>query len=401
MAKAAAAVRKLVRSASTGRGDGNRQPACRADAGIVGQHIALDLVPFVLTRHVRIARSGAYSSSSLPPPAKPLSLFFAGAPGVGKTLFETRLRQHLFTDADADGLGSGVVVINGGDYSDPNRKYELRRALVRAVAEQVLRCPLSMVVLNEVRLVAPGVLEALTHVLGRQQPVRMEDFGGTSIDFRRAVFVFTSNAAGDTIAALTDGLLRYKTSRSELDYDDYREVLREELAAVSPWITFKGLIDYYVPFLPMRAAQVREFAQRALEARNCSGVAHGDFAHLTWTPEVPLHLAGLVLAGETNSPFGLGSVEMELDVHVMARVSQEIRRTKFIPRHTAVHVSVLGGGSGGVRQQGSGDWEAREQDGDDIHNSVRAAKEAAAATLSIRLRPTHNPTSTPLPKQEL
>ncbi len=173
-------------------------------AGIVGQHIASDLVPYLVVSEFFLSLFSPLLSQHRPPflpahlrdeaPRKPLVLAFVGTTGVGKTEFERQLRRAVFAGAHPDGLADGALVLSGNDYRDGAAAATLHRTLRDRVARQVWACPRSLIVVDEAQFVADGVLDALVDLLGFQQPVVVEPYG--AIDFRRATVILTSMDGG-------------------------------------------------------------------------------------------------------------------------------------------------------------------------------------------------------------
>ena len=124
-------------------------------------------------------------------PRRPLSLAFVGKTGVGKTEFEKVLARLVMRHVNEDGNGPGILRIFMGEYRDESRLAEYQSNLRWRIAQHVWKCPRAMIVLDELHLVADGVLDVLMDILGNQQPVPIPKMG-TSVDFRRATFIFTS-----------------------------------------------------------------------------------------------------------------------------------------------------------------------------------------------------------------
>jgi hypothetical protein len=75
----------------------------------------------------------------------------------------------------------------------------------------------------------------------------------------------------------------------------FADQLQAELGHAAPIL--RGLVDAFVPFLPMGPAQVRLAAVRHLQAYACRGARDGQFADLGWSEDVLDHVVALVMAG--------------------------------------------------------------------------------------------------------
>lgn len=259
--------------------------------GVIGQHIAIKAVTTAIVGHLKSTNA-----------KKPLVLFFAGVPGVGKTFLEQLLRRHLFRDSDADGRCSGVLVISGADYREevlPNGN-SLMRLLRNRVANQIYKCPRSLIVIDEVQFMMADLLSSLVDFMGFNQPV---DYAGyTALDFRKATFLLTSNTGSAVIHNVTLKALT-TTPREALTYDIYAPFLQSILAKDDMMLAFKNRVDYYIPFLPMGLEQVAQGMHRFLQEYRCHGMRDKRFTDMLWDPAVPSFLARKIIPVSNPIPF--------------------------------------------------------------------------------------------------
>jgi ATP-dependent Clp protease ATP-binding subunit ClpA len=129
---------------------------------------------------------------------------FMGSTGLGKTELEKQLRRAIFTRADQDGHGSGTLVVSGADYRENNTLAALQDNLRTQVVDQVRKCPHSIIVIDEIQFVADDVLDAMVDMLGYNQPVLTKKYG--AVDFRRAIFIFTTMDGGGLVQAQVCGV---------------------------------------------------------------------------------------------------------------------------------------------------------------------------------------------------
>eukprot|EP00041_Stephanoeca_diplocostata_P011461 m.190202 g.190202 ORF g.190202 m.190202 type:complete len:515 (+) comp18546_c0_seq2:69-1613(+) len=221
---------------------------------IIGQHIAMSVVPFVVSEHLRAKVL----------PKKPLVISLVGPPGVGKTEFETRLRRSLFTDAGINGDNAGTHVVSGVDYRDANEANTIE--MVKDIAKQVQMCPQSLVVLDEVQFMHAGTMDYLVDVLGYRQPVTIAGVG--TVDFRRSIFILTSNVGSSEIMHLVENNDDIK-NRSTMTYSMFADLLKQKLQEKEYWIAYKNRVDYFVPFLPMDVESVKLAVQQHLVKYSC------------------------------------------------------------------------------------------------------------------------------------
>eukprot|EP00053_Salpingoeca_punica_P011040 m.98934 g.98934 ORF g.98934 m.98934 type:complete len:382 (-) comp15568_c0_seq2:1679-2824(-) len=252
--------------------------------GLIGQHIATrDLVTQV--------RSHLQNDS----PLKPLVAVLFGDIGTGKTMFCYRLAHAIYDCVDWDGVGKPVLVISGSQIRKGDRHVFMQR-----IANHVAAFPRSMIIIDEPNLASKGELEGLLPFLGHDQPVTYE---GQRIDFRKAMFFFTSNVGLKEVTRHYQDLMQSK-ARHSLTHEDFRSLLSDTtIDHISEILMLRGRFDFYVPFLPITATEVKTYAQRFLEARRCRGQKAGEFRTLQWSDAVVDFLTAQVFAGQEDAPF--------------------------------------------------------------------------------------------------
>lgn len=156
---------------------------------VLGQEAAVEAAAFKLWGHMCKRE-----------PQRPLSLIFYGPTGVGKSelgkavapalnacLGEERCRL-VWTELNTFTQAHSVYRLTGAPpgyvgYGDP------------AILEEVRRCPHTVFMFDELDKAHPEVLKALMSVLdeGRCTSGRADEKGERELDFRRCVFLFTTN----------------------------------------------------------------------------------------------------------------------------------------------------------------------------------------------------------------
>ena len=185
-------LRGLDRDISAPSGpDAGLYPCLRREleAQILGQTEAVEAVAFKLRCHIGKRE-----------PLRPLSLIFYGPTGVGKSelgkavapalnrcLGEDRYRP-VWTELNTFTQAHSVYRLTGAPpgyvgYDDP------------PVLEAVLRCPHTVFMFDELDKAHPEVLKVLMSVLdeGRCAARRENAQGSRELDFRRCIFLFTTN----------------------------------------------------------------------------------------------------------------------------------------------------------------------------------------------------------------
>lgn len=118
----------------------------------------------------------------------------------------------------------------------------------------ITKCQQSMFIFDEVDKMPAGVFESIASILDYHSNV-----GG--MDFRRAVFIFLTNAGGDEIANALEGLMAKGVYREQTEMKDFEYIA--EVAAYNvkgglkkASIITSGLIDHFLPFLPLERRHI-------------------------------------------------------------------------------------------------------------------------------------------------
>lgn len=129
--------------------------------------------------------------------------------------------------------------------------------LVKEITEAIYKCQQSLFVFDEVEKMPAGVFESIASLLDYHSHV-----GG--VDFRKAIFIFLTNAGGEKIAAKlhdmmeNDGIYREKTKLNDFDFIAEVAAYNLDGGLKDASIIKSGLIDVFLPFLPLERRHITE-----------------------------------------------------------------------------------------------------------------------------------------------
>lgn len=156
---------------------------------VLGQSQAVEAAAFRL-----------YSHAGKRAPARPLSLIFHGPTGVGKSELGKALAPAL---ERCCGRRFQFVWTELNTFTQPHSVHRLTGAPPgyvgyedQPIFEAVRQNPCTVFMFDELEKAHPEVLKVFMSILdeGRCTAHKVDDAGGRELDFRRCVFVFTSNA---------------------------------------------------------------------------------------------------------------------------------------------------------------------------------------------------------------
>ncbi|WAQ97840.1 TOR1B-like protein [Mya arenaria] len=150
-------------------------------------------------------------------PSKALALSFHGLTGTGKNYVSRIVAEKMFRK----GMKSKYVHLISATKEFPHSemisfyKDKLRDIIERAVKE----CPRSLIVIDEMDKMPPGVIDTIKPYLDFY-----EELGG--VDYRKSTFFFLSNTAGTDIAERTIKYWSEGIPRENIRLKEMEEVIR-------------------------------------------------------------------------------------------------------------------------------------------------------------------------------
>ncbi|XP_063030593.1 prosalusin [Melospiza melodia melodia] len=204
-----------------------------------------------------------------PNPVKPLVMSFHGSTGTGKTYVSSMLIRYLFQG----GLQSPYVHHFSPIVHFPHAEHieQYKESLRRWIRGNLTSCGRSAFLFDEMDKMHPGLIDVIIPFLGPSWVVY-----GTN--YRKAIFIFISNAGGEQINNVTLALWRARKDREEISLQDLEPAISKavfenpESGFWNSGIINEHLIDFVVPFLPLKHHHVKqcvvsELVQQGLEVR--------------------------------------------------------------------------------------------------------------------------------------
>ncbi|KAM8933722.1 prosalusin [Pelodytes ibericus] len=224
---------------------------CDLALNVYGQHLARELVVKAVKRFV-----GTKS------PTKPLVLSFHGWSGTGKTFVSSLLVKHLYKD----GIRSSHVhhfspILH---FQHAHNLPQYKEDLKQWIQGNLTACGRSIFLFEEMDKMHPGIIDVIAPFLGPSWVVY-----GTN--YKKAIFIFISNAGGDDINRVALDFWRDRKDREDIQLSDLESAISKAVVSNPEhgfWqsqIITQSLIDVIVPFLPLRQTHVRQCVRNELE----------------------------------------------------------------------------------------------------------------------------------------
>ncbi|CAH2316339.1 torsin-1A-like isoform X1 [Pelobates cultripes] len=220
---------------------------------LFGQHLAHNMVLRSLNVFMKNAN-----------PRKPLVMSFHGWTGTGKNYLTSIVVKNIFKL----GMASESVhfIVPSLHFPHDSQISLYKDQLKSWIQGNVSRCERSIFIFDEADKLHPGLLRVMQPFLDFNDHI-------DGVSYRRAIFIFISNAGGELINRKMVEIWKDKKKREELVYSDFEHVLSSELFNSNEsgfWqseLIAKDLINIYVPFLPLEFIHVKNCVLAELKHR--------------------------------------------------------------------------------------------------------------------------------------
>jgi len=228
------------------------------DLNVYGQPLVKDVVSKALRSHLRRIHN---KSPTKPGPKKALVLSFHGWTGSGKNYVSRFIAESMFSE----GLRSKFVHFFSGPLHFPQSQApEIHQLHVQdMVRTNVSQCGQSLFIFDEVDKMHPKVLDGIKAFIDTHQAI-------DGVDFRQSVFVLLSNSGGSSINKRALSLWQEGVGRSKVKLSDFEDILQinafNEVGGLQKSeLIVSHLVDFFVPFLPLERAHVKQCALQDLK----------------------------------------------------------------------------------------------------------------------------------------
>lgn len=264
------------------------------DQNVFGQHIA----KYVLTNTLRNISKRMQNDTKLS--SNPLVFSFHGWTGVGKN-FVTKQLLYGFDNAR---VTTFLVPLNFPHKSETDDE-RYKNDIQQWVRGNITLCYVNLFVFDEMDKATPGLLEGLLIVIKQIQLIEMEK---TWI-----IFLFLSNSRGHQINNFLFSEMSRGKHRNEITFDQIFPVLNEDESSDEWYKDFnrQGLIDTFVPFLPLNKHHVHQCIEKDLLKKG-----RQPSAELIDLISNEMHYIQPIKDGDTFSLTGCKRVSDKVDFHL-------------------------------------------------------------------------------------
>jgi len=219
---------------------------------VFGQHLVMKVVPHAVHSHI-------FDTN----PQKALVMSFHGWTGCGKNFVANLISEYVYRE----GVESEYVHIKIASEHYPNASNveEYRQQLRDFIKEKTQLCGRSLFVFDEMDKMPAGVTDVLKTYIDHHHKV-----GG--VDYRKNIFIFLNNVGGNQISTVALDNFNAGKARENITTLQMEEILsltslKLEGGFRDSELILSGLVDYFIPFLPMEKVHVKQCASAEIERR--------------------------------------------------------------------------------------------------------------------------------------
>uniref|UniRef100_H2LE64 Torsin family 1 n=1 Tax=Oryzias latipes TaxID=8090 RepID=H2LE64_ORYLA len=229
-------------------------------------------------------------------PKKPLVLSLHGPSGTGKNFVSQLIAENIYKE----GMSSKFVHVFTSTLHFPNPRllplYKVKNSrgfmmtscsspnlnplcsqyqLQQWIKDSVSNCERSMFIFDEMDKMHPGLIDSIQPYLEYYDKV-------VGVSYRKSIFIFLSNAGGESIVETALDFWREGRAREEIDLKDLETSVslsvfnNEKSGFFHTSLIDKNLVDFFVPFLPLEYSHVVQCAMAEMKARASEGEGPPD-----------------------------------------------------------------------------------------------------------------------------
>ncbi|XP_077140522.1 torsin-1A-like [Ranitomeya variabilis] len=219
---------------------------------LFGQHLAHEIIYKSVT---------SYMSNENP--RKPLALLLYGSTGTGKNLVTKIITENVYDLGEESKFVHLFVSTLHFPHDSLIALY--KDQLQSWIRGNTSKCARSIFIFDEMEKLHPGLIDAVKPFLDYYRQI-------DGVSYRKAIFIFISNAGAHLIERLMPLLMHKGKRREELELQDVEDVMSDDLYNRNGgfWhsgLIEKNLIDYFVPFLPLEFRHVKKCVLAELRHR--------------------------------------------------------------------------------------------------------------------------------------
>jgi len=219
---------------------------------VFGQHLVLKVVPHAVHSHIFDDH-----------PRKALVMSFHGWTGCGKNFVADLIREYIYREGSETGFAH--VKIASEHFPNANNVEEYRNQVRDFIREKTKICGRSLFIFDEMDKMPPGVTDVLKSFIDHHHKI-------DGVDYRKNIFVFLNNVGGNEMSQIALNNFNAGKAREDITTLQMEEILsltslKKQGGFRDSELILSGLVDYFIPFLPMEKLHVKQCAAAEINRR--------------------------------------------------------------------------------------------------------------------------------------
>ncbi|XP_029301056.1 LOW QUALITY PROTEIN: torsin-1A-like [Cottoperca gobio] len=197
-------------------------------------------------------------------PKKPLVLSLHGSSGTGKNFVSQLIADNIYKE----GMDSNFVHMFTSTLHFPHSSHldTYKSQLQQWIKGNVSNCAQSMFIFDEMDKMHPSLIDSIKPYLDYYHKL-------DGVSYRKAIFIFLSNAGGEIIAQTALDFWKAGRDREKIELKDLETLLSLEAfnnkksGLSHSSLIDNNLVDFFVPFLPLEYRHVVQCVMAEMKAR--------------------------------------------------------------------------------------------------------------------------------------
>lgn len=167
-----------------------------------------------------------------------------------------------------EGVDSNYVhkYVHGHHFHHKSEVEEDKKYLQNEIITHTRKCGRSLFIIDEIEKISPCVLDVLKPYIEHHERI-------DGIDYRKNIFIFLSNIAGDAISKETLNHFKTGKAREDITLKQMEKIIKRYSFNLNGGFKYSSLIsgavvDFFLPFLPMEKDHVKECVRAGFRKRN-------------------------------------------------------------------------------------------------------------------------------------
>ena len=196
-------------------------------------------------------------------PKKALVMSFHGWTGTGKNFVSNLIAEYAYKKGMSSAFVHTKLATN--NYPESGNIEGYKKDLKKFIITQSKTCGRSLFIFDEMDKMPAGLLDELKSFIDFHPHVE-------GVDYRKNIFIFLNNIGGEqinnvAIQNVRDGNAREDISTSAMEYILSLTSLKLHGGLKNSSLILSGLVDFFVPFLPMERLHVKQCASVEIKRR--------------------------------------------------------------------------------------------------------------------------------------